>query len=75
MRTPLVLLCIAFMAFAPLIGAGAGDLSAILVPLWLGGPDGRVVLIGREPLPAAEQLLPLFCVRASRAPPQAFAAA
>ena len=68
-RTPLALLCIALVAFAPLMAAGAGDLCAVLVPLWLDGPDGRVVLIRREPRSVAEQLLPLFSIRASRAPP------
>jgi hypothetical protein len=73
-RTSVVLLCIAVVAFAPLLGVG-GDLCAVLAPLWLGGPDGRVVIVQREPLRSVEQLLPLFSPCASRAPPPLVAAA
>ena len=73
MRKSLTLLCLGLVVFAAVTASVAGELAALLAPLWILYADLAVRL--RRPAAARrdQRLLALLALIPSRAPPARFA--
>ena len=73
LRKSVAWLCIGLVVFVAVTGTAAGEIAALLVPLWLLCVDLAVRLRRRGVVRPDERLLSLLALVRSRAPPARFA--
>ena len=73
MRKSFTWLCISLVVFAAVTASVAGELAAVLAPLWILSADLAVRVRRRTTVRRDERLLALLALVPSRAPPVRFA--
>ena len=73
MRKSLTWLCLGLVVFAAITASVAGELAALLAPLWILSADLAVRARRRTKVRRDERLLALLALVPSRAPPARFA--